>query len=141
MFHTAFLSHFPLLHLPTLSLDDKPPILLRAMQACGALFVDTPEAGDFISETLNSARDQLLQMMVRLVIRCERRCLRFNAQTKASNDFEQQLYLIITGLLLQALDLQHSSFEKRASSNIYHGMLVMVPVYFATVDLILISPR
>lgn len=64
MFHTAFLSHLPLLHLPTLSLNDKPPILIHAMQACGALFVDTPEANDFVSATLNGTRDQLLQLMV-----------------------------------------------------------------------------
>ncbi|VDB91845.1 unnamed protein product [Peniophora sp. CBMAI 1063] len=109
MFHTAFLSHIPLLHLPTLSLRDKPPILVHAMQACGALFVNTQEANEFVIDTLNSTRDQLLQLM-----------------TKASNDFEQQLYLIIAGLLLQALDLERSSFEKRASSNIYHGMLIMM---------------
>ncbi|KZV73647.1 hypothetical protein PENSPDRAFT_648619 [Peniophora sp. CONT] len=109
MFETAFLSHLPLLHLPTCSLDGKPPILIRAMQACGALFVDTQEASDFVSDTLNKTRDQLLQLM-----------------TKASNDFAQQLDLIIAGLLLQALDLQRSSFDKCASSNIYHGVLIMM---------------
>ena len=67
MFHTTFLSHLPLLHLPTWSLHDKPPILIRAMQACGALFVDTPQAKDFVSETLNCSRDQLLQLMVKIL--------------------------------------------------------------------------
>ena len=65
MFHTTFLSHLPVLHLPTWSLDDKPYILVRAMQACGALFVDTQEASDFVTETLEITRDQLLQSLVR----------------------------------------------------------------------------
>ncbi len=40
--------------------EDKPPILVRAMQACGALFVKTRRATNFISETLSSTRDVLI---------------------------------------------------------------------------------
>lgn len=45
-------------------MEDKPHLLVRAMQACGALFVKTERANNFISETLASARDPLIQEFV-----------------------------------------------------------------------------
>ncbi len=44
-------------------MEGKPPVLIRAMQACGALLVKTREAAEFIEETLDS-RNLLLQEFV-----------------------------------------------------------------------------
>ncbi|KAI0064073.1 hypothetical protein BV25DRAFT_1823579 [Artomyces pyxidatus] len=109
LFHTAFLSHMPIVHVPTWSFDGKPPILLRAMQACGALFVKTRAAAEFVSVTLENSRECLIQEVA-----------------KNPTDSDEQLYLILAGLLLQAIGLFHQSIDQRASSNIYHGMLVMM---------------
>ncbi len=65
LFFSAFCTQLPLVHPSTWMTEDKPPILVRAMQACGALFVKTRRATNFISETLSSTRDVLIQEFVR----------------------------------------------------------------------------
>jgi len=45
--------------------EHKPPRLLRAMQACGALFVKTPVARGFVEETLGTSRELLIRDLVR----------------------------------------------------------------------------
>ena len=55
----------PILHVPTWNLERKPAILLRVMQACGALFVKTQLASNFVSATLSSTQQTLMQEMVR----------------------------------------------------------------------------
>ncbi|KAI0036580.1 fungal-specific transcription factor domain-containing protein [Vararia minispora EC-137] len=109
LFHTSFLSHIPLLHLPTWSLDTKPDLLVRAMYASGALFVKTPLAQHFVATTLAAARDQFRQA----------------AETPPSS-LEDQLHLLLAGLLLQSIWFMHHSFADREESNVYHGMLVMM---------------
>lgn len=54
----------PIIHAPTWKLDNKPPVLLRAMQACGALFVKTRKAASFIMTTLSTAREAVVQEFV-----------------------------------------------------------------------------
>ncbi|KAJ7825540.1 hypothetical protein B0H14DRAFT_3874407 [Mycena olivaceomarginata] len=44
LFFTRFLTQVPLLHAPTWRMADTPPFLVRIFHACGALFLDTPEA-------------------------------------------------------------------------------------------------
>lgn len=56
----------PIVHGPTFSLDEKPDILILAMQACGALYVKTPTAAQFIDRTLSSTRDQIVAAFVSL---------------------------------------------------------------------------
>lgn len=73
LFFSAFLAQVPLVHSPTWQMENKPPILLRAMQACGALFVKTRTALNFISETLASTRDVLLQEFVSVVLSISRK--------------------------------------------------------------------
>jgi hypothetical protein len=56
-------------------------------------------------------------------------------QGKPSRDPKHQLHVIVTLTLLQMIGLFHQNPQQRASSNIYHGMLVLVNVivrYFAT---------
>ncbi|KAH9963778.1 fungal-specific transcription factor domain-containing protein [Russula dissimulans] len=109
VFLTAFLPQIPLLHTPTLRLDFKPPILLSAMQACGALFYQTPVARAFVEKVLGTSRNSLI---------CD--------YAKPSTDPKHQIHSIVTLILLQTIGLFHQDPQQRAASNIYHGMLVLM---------------
>lgn len=54
----------PLVHTATFTMEDKPQILVTAMQACGALYVRTRTAMNFINSALTSARDELVAEFV-----------------------------------------------------------------------------
>ncbi|KAG6887725.1 hypothetical protein C0995_013319 [Termitomyces sp. Mi166 len=99
----------PLVHAPTWAMEGKHLLLVRAMQACGALFVRTTTAVAFIDEILSSTRDALL--------------LEF---AKLCNDPREQNHLLLTLVLLQTIGLFHQKADQRISSNVYHGMLVMM---------------
>ncbi|KAH9060341.1 fungal-specific transcription factor domain-containing protein [Lactarius deliciosus] len=109
IFLTAFLPQFPIIHTPTLRFELKPPMILRAMQACGALFVKTPVAQVFVEKTLDRSRELIIRDL-----------------TKPSSDPKHQIHAIVTLLLLQTIGLFHQDPQQRASSNIYHGMLVLM---------------
>lgn len=109
LFFTAFCTQVPLVHSSSWKMEDKPHLLVRAMQACGALFVKTERANNFISETLASARDPLIQEF-----------------TKITSSPREQAHLILTAVLLQTIGLFHQKPEERVSSSVYHGMLVMM---------------
>lgn len=64
IFFTTFLNQIPIVHAPTFRAETKSPILLSAMQACGALFVGNRRANDFISKTLAYARETLVHDFV-----------------------------------------------------------------------------
>jgi hypothetical protein len=57
VFLTAFLPQIPVIHTPTLRFEIKPLVFIRAMQACGAIFVKTPVAQAFVEKTLGTCRD------------------------------------------------------------------------------------
>lgn len=50
------------------------------------------------------------------------------AQARKSTDWLDQVQLILAVVLLQTIGLFHQDIDQRASSTIYHGMLVMVRV-------------
>ncbi|KAG6812541.1 hypothetical protein H0H92_002310 [Tricholoma furcatifolium] len=95
-------------HTTTFASDHRPPVLLGAMQACGALFVKTRKASEFITKTLAAAREALVQEFA-----------------KNPTDSSDQIHLILAVVLLQTIGLFHQQPDQRASSSIYHGMLVM----------------
>jgi hypothetical protein len=64
IFFTTFLTQIPIVHAPTFKAEKKSPVLLSAMQACGALFVGTRRATNFISKTLAYARETLVHDFV-----------------------------------------------------------------------------
>ncbi|KAF9016641.1 hypothetical protein BDZ89DRAFT_1075398 [Hymenopellis radicata] len=105
LFLETFSTQLPIVHRHTWNADDKHPILLRAMQACGALFVRTRPAMRFISETISSTRDVIMEEFTR-------------------ESPTQQDYLILAVALLQTIGLFHQTLELRESSNVWHGMLV-----------------
>ncbi|KAG5731788.1 Zinc finger protein [Termitomyces sp. T112] len=109
LFFTAFLSQIPIVHVTTFDSDQKPPVLIGAMQACGALFVKTRKASEFITKTLGSAREALVQEFA-----------------KNPTDSSDRIHLILAVVLLQTIGLFHQLPDERASSSIYHGMLVMM---------------
>ncbi|KAH9062376.1 fungal-specific transcription factor domain-containing protein [Lactarius vividus] len=109
IFLTAFLPQVPIIHTPTLRFELKPPMMLRAMQACGALFVRTPVAQAFVEKTLDTSRELIIRDL-----------------TKPSSDPKHQIHAIMTLILLQTIGLFHQDPHQRASSNIYHGMLILM---------------
>ncbi|KAK0486063.1 fungal-specific transcription factor domain-containing protein [Armillaria novae-zelandiae] len=108
-FHTAFLIQMPIVHAPTFTIDNKPALLVNAMQACGALYVKTKKAGAFIEQTLATARETLVQA--------------FASSPKDSSETSE---LILAVLLLQTIGLFHQKSNQRSSSTIFHGMLVQM---------------
>ncbi|KAJ3575737.1 hypothetical protein NP233_g905 [Leucocoprinus birnbaumii] len=109
LFFSAFGTQIPIIHPSTWNPEGKPQILIRAMQACGALFVKTKTAMNFINNTLVATRDTLI--------------LEFS---NSSSDLSQQMYIIVAAVLLQTIGLFHQKSDQRVSSNVYHGMLVMM---------------
>lgn len=67
VFLTAFLPQIPVIHTPTLRFEIKPQIFIRAIQACGAIFVKTPVAQAFVEKTLGTCRD-LIRDFVRVYL-------------------------------------------------------------------------
>lgn len=109
LFFSAFSTQMPIIHPSTWSPEGKPQILIRAMQACGALFVKTKTASNFINNTLVATRDTLI--------------LEFS---NGGSDLNQQINIIVAAVLLQTIGLFHQKSDQRVSSNVYHGMLVMM---------------
>ncbi|PBK65814.1 hypothetical protein ARMSODRAFT_1021852 [Armillaria solidipes] len=105
-FFSDFCKHFPLVHPATWSADYKPSILIRAMQACGALFVKTKQAATFIKETLSS-RNLLIP--------------EFAGKPEIDRNF-----IILAVVLLQTVGLFHQDAEQQVTTSVYHHMLVMM---------------
>lgn len=126
IFLTQFLPQLPIVHTPSLRVELKPPILLRAMQACGALFVKTKTAEAFVSKVLNNSRDTLVGEFVSYLFNVDVRVLIEVEQSKASPDPKHRLHIIMTITFLQTIGLFHQNPEQRASSSLYHGMVVLV---------------
>jgi hypothetical protein len=107
-----------------------PSVLLGAMRACGALYVKTRTADDFIVRTMASTREALVQEFVGVrsifvaILILIHLILQGENQTNSGDPFP----LILAVVLLQTVGLFHQKSNERAYSNIYHGMLVMVSV-------------
>lgn len=56
----------------------------------------------------------------------DKRGLTAKSQTKNPSDSNEQMDLIMAVVLLQTIGLFHQQADQRVSSNVYHGMLVMV---------------
>lgn len=66
LFYSAFSPNMPIVHAATFDLEGKSPLLAAAMQACGALYVKTRTAMNFIDSVLARARDELVVELVSL---------------------------------------------------------------------------
>ncbi|KAF8142511.1 hypothetical protein K438DRAFT_1994918 [Mycena galopus ATCC 62051] len=117
LFFTRFLAQIPLIHVPTWKMADPLPILTRIFQACGALFVKTPEAEVFVEATLSSAPSEISE--------------KFRTINESSepdpNVFPHQIHLIIGLVLLQTISLfrrEGGIAVPNAPNAQHHAMLV-----------------
>ncbi|KAI0776719.1 hypothetical protein BD413DRAFT_469088 [Trametes elegans] len=107
-FLSMFLYHLPVFHIPTLLLEECCPILITAMQACGAMYARTPAAEKFIDDVLVTTRDEIIAQLA--------------SDTKS---YDQIVQLTMASGLVQTIGLFHRDSEQRAKSNVYHGVIVM----------------
>jgi hypothetical protein len=127
LFHTAFQSHVPIVHPSTWTFEGKTPILGRATQACGAQFVKTQAAKEFVSQTLHCARESLVQ-----VVRVNWRALQaflILHQAKSTIESEGLIDMILTGLLVQTINLFRQTVDQRPAASHFHGMLITASHY------------
>ena len=66
LFFGAYLSNMPIVHAATFVREGRHPLLITAMETCGALYVKTRKAIDFIDHNLAKARDELVVELVRM---------------------------------------------------------------------------
>ncbi|KIK64877.1 hypothetical protein GYMLUDRAFT_258832 [Collybiopsis luxurians FD-317 M1] len=104
-FFSSFSLKIPIIHEATWIEKDRPLVLLTVMQACGALFVRTKQAKNFIRHTLTVGREEIMQ------------------QYCNSADPTMQIDLIFALALLQCLGTFCKQKERRTASALYHGMM------------------
>jgi hypothetical protein len=119
-----FQSHVPIVHPSTWTLEGKTPTLVRTMQACGAQFVKTRTARDFVSQTLDSTRETILQMVSIDLTRTGAMFLILH-QAKSPAGSEEMLDTILAGLLAQAIGLFRQTIDQRPAAGHFHGTLIM----------------
>jgi hypothetical protein len=102
-------------------------MFIRAMQACGALFVKTPVAQAFMEKTLDTC-EELIRDFVRVHLQLVAESVLSPPllQDKPSPIHKYQSYIIITLILLQTIGLFHQDPQRRASSIMYHRVVVQV---------------
>ncbi|KAF8962958.1 fungal-specific transcription factor domain-containing protein [Flammula alnicola] len=109
LFFTEFSIQIPLFHRPTWKMESTHPILVSAMQACGALLVKTPTAMEFIIKTLTSSRDTLIVEF-----------------SKPSCTLKDHMGLMLAVVLLQSIVTFQPRPDQRMLSKLYHEVLVMM---------------
>ena len=117
----------PIVHPSTWTFEGKAPILGRVTQACGAQFIKTQAAKDFVSQTLHSAHESLIQ-----VVRVDWRALHaflILHQAKSTTESEGLIDMILTGLLVQTINLFRQTVDQRPAASHFHGMLVTASRY------------
>ncbi|KAI0247623.1 hypothetical protein BJV78DRAFT_1132975 [Lactifluus subvellereus] len=107
LFHTMYQAHVPIVHVSTWTFEGKTSILTRAMQACGAQFVKTRAARNFVSQTLHNTCESLLQA------------------AKSPIESEEMMDMILAGLLIQAINLFRQTIDQRPAAGHFHGMLMI----------------
>ncbi|KAH9858511.1 fungal-specific transcription factor domain-containing protein [Lenzites betulinus] len=108
-FLSIFLHHMPIVHITTFLETRALPILVTAMQACGAMYTSTPTAAKFIEEVLANTRDTIIADL--------------SSNNKSYDEITQ---LTLASALLQTIGIFHRDADQRARSNVYHGMIVMM---------------
>jgi Fungal Zn(2)-Cys(6) binuclear cluster domain len=63
-----FSVNIPIIHTPSWTADNKPPVLTTVMQACGATFIDSLEARTFVRFVTDAVPDMLTVELVSFVI-------------------------------------------------------------------------
>ncbi|KAJ8077190.1 hypothetical protein PM082_001618 [Marasmius tenuissimus] len=103
-----FINQLPLIHTPTWTPTDKPETLIKAMQACGALYIRTPESEKFVSDVLKEGRENIMMDFAR------------------ETDPLSQMYMALALVLIQTVGLFHQSADQRHSTAMYHAMVATI---------------
>ncbi|KAH9839436.1 uncharacterized protein C8Q71DRAFT_856049 [Rhodofomes roseus] len=111
LFFSAYLTNMPIVHAATFVREGRHPLLITAMETCGALYVKTRAAIDFIDQNLAKARDELVVEF---------------AKEASSQEWQRQIDLVLAADLFQTVGLFHHSSEQRSFSNVYHGIFAMM---------------
>jgi hypothetical protein len=127
----VYQSHVPIVHISTWTSEAKPSILTRAMQACGAQFVETQLARDFVSQTLHSTCESLLQVVSGEFMHYGTLFL-IPHQAKCPFESEEMMDMILAGLLIQGISLFQQTVDQRPAAGHYHGMLAMASNRFVS---------
>ncbi|KAF9046217.1 hypothetical protein BJ165DRAFT_1345120 [Panaeolus papilionaceus] len=109
LFFTEFNSQIPLFHRAGWKLDHTHPILMRAMQACGAFYSKSSVGMDFAIKTLTTSRDMIM--------------IEFS---KPECTLKDHMCLMLAVVLLQSTGLLQPRPEQRGIAKIYHDILVMM---------------
>ena len=132
LFFSSFVKQMPVVHPSTWSPSRTSPLLVGAMQACGALYVKTRTANAFIASTLAQARDPLVAQFVRADgFIPETAPSSLLSQAKETATLSDRIYTILAVALLQTLGLFHQHPEQRSTAMTYHSMLVSVSLPIA----------
>ncbi|KIK68924.1 hypothetical protein GYMLUDRAFT_34933 [Collybiopsis luxurians FD-317 M1] len=107
LFYNGYVEQVPVVHAPSFNPQNKPHFLINTMQACGAIYVKTKSASAFMLKTLKNLRQALSEEL-----------------SKDQPSVEDQLHIIVTVVLLHTLGMFHEDPEERATSILYHGMLI-----------------
>ncbi|TFK26826.1 hypothetical protein FA15DRAFT_702411 [Coprinopsis marcescibilis] len=107
MFFTAFSIQLPLVHRPTWTMAGKHPMLVSAMHACGAIFVRSEAAMDFVRRSLAFLRDNLISEF-----------------SKSDCSLKDRFSLIVAVVLLQSLSLLWRQPDQIAATKAFHGLLI-----------------
>ena len=133
LFFSSFVNQMPVVHPYTWTPSRIPPLLVGALQACGALYLKTRVANAFITSTLAQARDPLVAQFVSAdasITGIAFSPLHFQAKETAT--LSDRIYTIMAVALLQTLGLFHQHPEQRSTAMTYHSMLVSVSLPVTT---------
>ncbi|KAJ6570838.1 hypothetical protein DFH09DRAFT_1032814 [Mycena vulgaris] len=118
LFFTRFLAQVPIIHAATWKLADTPPTLACIFDACGALFVKTPEAAAFVETTLVSATAEISEQFS--TVNGDS-----NTSDATASASRHHMHLILALVLLQTICLFQREGGGLAPSNVqHHAMLV-----------------
>ncbi|TEB40271.1 hypothetical protein FA13DRAFT_1784850 [Coprinellus micaceus] len=106
-FFTMFSTHIPLIHRPTWTMEDKHPMLVSAMQACGAIFLKTQVSLAFVQRTLDHLGDSLIAEF-----------------SKPNATLKDRFSLIMAVVLLQSWNLLSRQPDRMGTSRLFHGVVV-----------------
>ncbi|KAG2009474.1 STE-12 alpha [Coprinopsis cinerea AmutBmut pab1-1] len=107
MFFTEFCVQLPLVHRPTWTMAGKHPMLVSAMHVCGAIFVRSENALNFVRKTLVFLRDNLISEF-----------------SRSDCSLKDRFSLIVAVVLLQSLGLLWRQPDQSSTTKAFHGVLI-----------------
>ncbi|KAH6888802.1 fungal-specific transcription factor domain-containing protein [Coprinopsis sp. MPI-PUGE-AT-0042] len=105
-FFSTFSPQLPIVHRPTWKPAGTHPMLVNAMQVCGAVYLRSDEAVTFVRRTLVYLKDNLVSEF-----------------SKPESTPRDRFSLVIAVALLQSLGLLWRQADQSASTKAFHGVL------------------